>query len=253
MELVGGTLGYRLLKSISADGETGYCDGSVYQGRSKLEVLFGPNIWSEVAGKFVIDFGCGSGGETVELAQHGARRVIGLDLRQDLIAAARTRAEQAGVGDRCLFASETGEKADVILSIDSFEHFNDPAAILRTMRSLLHDQGVVIAEFGPTWYHPLGGHLFSVFPWAHLVFSEKCLIRWRSDFKSDGATRFSEIEGGLNQMTIRRFEKLISESDFEFKNFESVPIRGAKLFSNRLTREFLTAVVRCRLVPRNRG
>jgi hypothetical protein len=56
----------------------------------------------------------------------------------------------------------------------------------------------------------LGGHLFSVFPWAHLIFSEQALIRWRSDFKSDGATRFSEVAGGLNQMTIRRFERLIA-------------------------------------------
>jgi len=249
MELIGGTLGYRLLKSISADGETGYCDGSAYNGRSKLEALLGPGIWRELADKVVIDFGCGSGVEAVEIAERGARRVIGLELRESLINEARTRAERAGVSDRCLFARETGEKADVILSIDSFEHFDDPAAILRTMRTLLNDDGVVIVEFGPPWYHPLGGHLFSVFPWAHLIFTEDCLIRWRSDFKSDGATGFSTIEGGLNQMTVRRFKKLVSESEFEFRTLETVPIRRTRLLSNALTREFLTSTVRCRLVP----
>lgn len=242
-----------MLKSVSTDGETGYCDGSAYTGRSKIDVLFGPNIWKEFEDKVVIDFGCGAGVEAVEIAQHGARRVIGIEMRMSLIREARNRAEQSGVSDRCSFAAATSEKADVILSIDSFEHFDDPANILRLMRGLLKDDGVAIVEFGPPWYHPLGGHLFSVFPWAHLLFTERCLIRWRTDFKSDGATRFSEVEGGLNQMTIRRFRKLVRESDFEFKSFEAAPIRRAGLLSNLLTREFLTAIVRCRLVPRNRA
>jgi len=251
MGLIGGTIGYRLLKSLSQDGETGYCDGSAYEGRSKLETLFGPQIWRELEGKIVIDFGCGSGVEAVEIAQHGARKVIGLDNRVQALSQATERARQAGVSDRCVFAAQTAERADVILSIDSFEHFDDPAGILRTMRSLLKDDGVGIVEFGPPWYHPLGGHLFSVFPWAHLVFTERSLIRWRSDFKSDGATRFSEVEGGLNQMTIRRFKKLIRDSEFDFRSFEARPIRRAGLLANPLTREFVTAIVRCRLAPRN--
>lgn len=250
MALIGGELGYRLLQSISRDGETGYCDGSAYSGRSKLEVLFGPEIWREFEHKVVIDFGCGAGNEAVEIAQRGARRVIGLEKREQLRREGAERARRAGVADRCNFTAETDEKADVILSVDSFEHFDDPAAILRTMRALLKDDGVAVIEFGPPWYHPLGGHLFSVFPWAHLLFTERCLIRWRSDFKSDGATRFSEIEGGLNQMTVRRFKRLVWESDFEIKSFEAAPIRRARLLSNPLTREFFTAIVRCRLAPR---
>jgi len=252
MGIIGGTLGYKLLKSISSDGETGYCDGSAYKNRSKLETLLGPGIWSELAGKVVIDFGCGTGVEAVEIAQHGARKVIGIEIRSSLIKEARTRAAREGVSDCCVFSHETSEKADVILSIDSFEHFSDPAAILRTMRGLLKDDGVAIIEFGPPWYHPLGGHLFSVFPWAHLIFTERCLIRWRSDFKRDRARRFSEIDGGLNQMTVGRFRKLIAESEFEFQTFEAAPIKRAKLLAAPLTREFLTAIVRCRLVVRNR-
>jgi SAM-dependent methyltransferase len=241
-----------LLKSISTDGETGYCDGSAYQGRSKLEVLLGPRIWTEIAEKLVIDFGCGAGGEAVEMAQRGARRVIGIEIRESFIAEARKRAEREGVSDRCMFAQQTTEKADIILSIDSFEHFDDPAQVLRTMRGLLNDDGTVIIQFVP-WYHPLGGHLFSVFPWAHLIFTERSLIRWRSDFKKDGARRFFEIEGGLNQMTIRQFKKLVGESEFEFADFELVPIKRARMLSTPLTREFFTASVRCRLVTRNRA
>jgi hypothetical protein len=54
-------------------------------------------------------------------------------------------------------------------------------AILEIMYGLLKPDGRVMLCFGPIWYHPLGGHLFSVFPWAHLVFSEAALIQWRLD------------------------------------------------------------------------
>ena len=118
------------------------------------------------------------------------------------------------------------------------------------MNTLLQPPGEVLVSFGPTWYHPLGGHLFSVFPWAHLIFSEKALIRWRSDFKQDGATRFSEVAGGLNQMTITKFEELIARSPLRLASIELVPIRRLRGLHNRLTREFTTAILRCRLVKR---
>lgn len=251
MGVIGGALGYRVLRAINTSGETGYCNGSAYKGRSKIEVLFGPNIWNEFRGKVVIDFGCGSGGDAVEIAQRGAAEVIGIDLRQSQLKIARQRAEAAKVADRCQFTQETSKKADIIFSMDGFEHYGDPAEVLRIMRKLLKDDGAVIVEFGPPWYHPLGGHSFSVVPWAHLVFTERCLIRWRSDFKSDGAKHFSEIDGGLNKMSVRGFERLIAESDFEFESFKAVPIRRARWLANPLTREFLTSTVRCKLVPRS--
>ncbi len=83
--------------------------------------------------------------------------------------------------------------------------------------------------------------------WAHIVMKEKALIQWRAQFKSDGARKFSEVEGGLNQMTIRRFEELLKKSPFAVEKFELVPIRGLKPLHNQITREFLTAVVRCTL------
>jgi len=250
MGIIGGTLGYRLLRLISSDGETGYCDGRVYIGRSKIEILFGPQIWSELAGKVVLDFGCGTGEQAIEIAQRGAQRVIGLDIRENVLAAAREAAQAAGVSGKCDFVSATDEKADIVLSLDAFEHFDDPAGVLKTMRGLVKDEGCAMIEFGPTWYHPLGGHLFSVFPWAHLIFTERALTRWRSDFKSDGATRFCEVEGGLNQMTVGYFEQLVTRSGyFRFQSFETVPIRKLRPIANRLTREFTSAIVRCRLVP----
>jgi ubiquinone/menaquinone biosynthesis C-methylase UbiE len=249
--IIGGRIGYSILKKIGKGGKSSYMDGSAFANRSKLEALLGERFWENIQNKTVIDFGCGTGAEAVEMAQRGASRVIGIDIQEGFLEIARRRAIDAGVEQRCEFSTQTTERADVIVAIDSFEHFDDPSAILRTMREVLKPDGCVITSFGPTWYHPLGGHLFSVFPWAHLVFTEKALIRWRSDFKTDNATRFREVAGGLNQMTIRRFERLVEQSPFEFDRLELIPIRTLRRFANRFTREATTAIVRCRLVPRD--
>jgi SAM-dependent methyltransferase len=242
-------LQYRVLKKISV-GAPDCCSGRAYEGKSKLSILLGSDFFTHIKDKIVIDFGCGEGAEAIEMAQNGARHVIGLDIREDLLQTARRRAFAAQVVRQCDFTTRTEELADVIVSIDSFEHFSDPAAMLALMSRLLKPGGEVYISFGPTWYHPLGGHLFSVFPWAHLIFSEAALIRWRSDFKSDGATRFSEVAGGLNQMTICRFKDLVARSPLSFASLEFVPIRKLAPLHNHFTHEFTTALVRCRLVKR---
>ena len=240
---------YRILKRISP-GVPDCCSGSIYEGKSKLAVLMGHEFFTKIAGKIVIDFGCGEGTEAVEMARRGAKQVIGIDIREELLQAARQRAVSAGVQNTCLFVPSTKELADIIVSVDAFEHFADPAEVLGIMHTLLKPAGEVLLSFGPTWYHPMGGHLFSVFPWAHLLFSEQALIRWRSTFKTDGATRFSEVAGGLNQMTVVRFEELVAGSPLKFASLELVPINALRRFHNRFTREFTTAIVRSRLVKR---
>jgi 2-polyprenyl-3-methyl-5-hydroxy-6-metoxy-1,4-benzoquinol methylase len=224
---------YRILKRISP-GAPDCCSGSIYEGKSKLAALMGDEIFNKIAGKVIIDFGCGEGADAVEMAARGAKRVIGIDIREDILRVARQKALSAGVQDTCLFVSSTKELADIVVSVDAFEHFADPAETLRSMNTILQRAGEALVSFGPTWYHPLGGHLFSVFPWAHLIFSEKALIRWRSTFKTDGATRFSEVARGLNQMTIAKFEELTAGASRRKERTCSICRRpfGAFVFSS---------------------
>ena len=248
MGLIGGQLGYRMLRAISPGERTGMMDGSAFADRSKLRVLLGDDVFELVRGKVVLDFGCGEGAEAIEIVRAGAVRVIALDIQERLLQEGRRQAAALGMADRIAFVQQATEPVDVVISLDSFEHFADPAAVLRTMHALLLPGGQVLTSFGPTWYHPLGGHLFSIFPWAHLVFTERALIRWRAGFKTDGATRFSEVAGGLNQMTIGRFERLVAASPLRLVDLEAVPIRRLRRLATRVTREFTTAVVRARLV-----
>lgn len=225
-------------------------DGSAYAGKSKLQVLLGSALLEEVRGRSVIDFGCGEGHEALELAKVAAH-VEGVDIQTDLLARARAQAEAEGLSSKCRFSIRASAPAEYVVSIDSFEHFNDPSAVLEEMHNLLVPNGKIIASFGPTWFHPYGAHMLSVFPWAHLVFSEKALLRWRSDLRSDGATRFREVTGGLNGMTIARFERIVAQSRFSLEWIETVPIRKLRSVHRRWNREFTTAIVRCRLARRN--
>ena len=249
MKIVG-ELGYRCLRWLKPGRESQDSAEPRFSYIQKIKKVVGSHGWESLRGKTILDFGCSSGDGCVEMAQHGATHVIGLDIRLNLLDIAKGSAEKAGVSARCTFSDSTNEQVDVIVSVDAFEHFDQPGEILRKMDRLLVADGFVILSFGPTWYHPYGGHLFSIFPWSHLVFSENALIRWRSDFKHDGATRFSEVTGGLNMMTIKGFEELVNQSNFCIESFRTVPIRPLAWMHNSITREFTTSAVECKLVKK---
>jgi len=80
----------------------------------------------------------------------------------------------------------------------------DPARILRGMNTLLQPADEVLVSFGPTWYHPLGGRLFS------------------------------EVSGGLNQMTIAKFEESIAGSSLRFASLRACTHQEASTFSQPL-------------------
>lgn len=249
--MLDGTIGYRILRCLRPpSGENSPSDGDDHglPYAATLSNLLG-NSWKDrLRDKTVIDFGCGSGRGSTELAQCGAARVVGIDNDSSRLEQARKLAKDMGVADRCCFTERAAECADYAISIDAFEHFGDPAAVLQIVLRLLRPGGVFVVSFGPTWYHPLGGHFFSVFPWSHLLFSERAQIRWRAEHKNDGATRFEEVVGGLNLMTIRRFEALVVAAGYEIGVLRLVPIRGLRWLHNRVTREFTTALVECLLI-----
>ncbi len=249
MGFLGGELGYRLLRALWP-APVYNLSGKAYADKDKLQVVLGADVYKELEGKVVVDFGCGEGLESVRIAQNGAARVIGVDMQEKSLTTARENATRAGVGDRCQFTKSTDEKCDVVISLDSFEHFENPNAILGIMRDLLKPNGYVWASFGPTWYRPYGGHVFSPFPWAHLIFTENVLVRRRAEIKRNKVARFKDIPEGLAQLSIRRFLRVVDEADFRIISFEAVPIRKLRFFANLLTREFTTSVVRCRFKPR---
>lgn len=80
--------------------------------------------------------------------------MIGVDIVEKNLQAARKLAESHGVSSNCEFVMTPSEKADVILSMDAFEHFSDPPAILKKMREYVKDDGYALVTFGYTWASP---------------------------------------------------------------------------------------------------
>ncbi|MGH7412808.1 MAG: class I SAM-dependent methyltransferase [Candidatus Rokuibacteriota bacterium] len=218
------------------------------QTSSMLARHFGAPLFQAVRDRVVLDYGCGDGADAIALARHGAQRVIGLEIDPRPLDRARSRAGQAGVADRCTFTTHTTEMADVIVSSDTFEHVPDLGRTLRHMDQLLLPGGTVWASFGPPWYHPKGGHVFSMIPWAHLLFREAALCRWRTAFAPYPVPSFASA--GLSRMSIRRFRHTVGASPFRFDAFCLIPIQRLRLLGLTrwpLVREFATAVVTCRL------
>ncbi|MGB7601047.1 MAG: methyltransferase domain-containing protein [Candidatus Sulfotelmatobacter sp.] len=110
-----------------------------------LEYAF--HLLGDVRGKTVLDFGCGTGENTVPLAERGAR-VIGMDISPDLIALARKRLNDANLEARLEVGSayDTGlpdESVDVIFCIALIHHL-DIARVVDEMARILVNGGVVI-------------------------------------------------------------------------------------------------------------
>ena len=86
-------------------------------------------------------------------------------------------------------------------------------------------------------------------PWTHILFKERTIMAVRSLYRGDGATRFEDVSGGLNRMTIRCFEELVRASGFLVASLTCIPIRRMALLARtRFGREFFTSVVKAHLI-----
>lgn len=226
----------------------------------KLERDYGPELTESLANSSLLDIGCGKGEHLLGALRAGARRAVGVDIRP-LFTETEQLAHQEGLGERLTFTVEPlsnleSESFDIIISRDTFEHFDDPAAILREAERLLKPGGRFFVSFGPPWYHPRGVHMFFMFkrPWAHLLFSERTIMNVRSLYKDDNSRKYCEVPGGLNQMTVSRFIRLITDSGLNLQRLAPVAIKGlTPLARIPMIREFFTSIVQATLKKKSRS
>ena len=99
----------------------------------------------DLAGKTVLDIGCGSGAIAVLLARdYGARSVVGIDVEDDVCNAAARLAEKEGVADRVSIRKVSpgpldfpDQSFDVVFSKDSIIHIPDKEALSRDVFRIL--------------------------------------------------------------------------------------------------------------------
>jgi len=104
-----------------------------------------------LAGRAVVDVGCGGGLLAEAMARQGAR-VVGLDLASDLLRVAQLHALDAGISvDYRLESAEqhaTGhaDHYDVVTCMEMLEHVPDPAAVVAALAALARPGGEVFVS-----------------------------------------------------------------------------------------------------------
>lgn len=192
-----------------------------------------PNFSQLVSGKRVLDFGCGGGYQSVALVGNYDCTVLAIDSNPKTLQRAKELAASSAIDHSRLthlesIAPEHHGSFDIVISKDSFEHFPDPAAILELMQKLIADSGKILITFGPPWFAPYGSHMhfFCKIPWINLLLPEKVVLRWRSRHRDDGATRYEDVESGLNRMTIAKFERILAASGLRVEFRKYTPVKG---------------------------
>jgi len=98
----------------------------------------------------VLDVGSGWGGLALDLARDCGAKVLGVTLSEEQIALARSRAQKAGLAERCRFElvdyRALNDTFDRIVSVGMFEHVGAPyyQAFFDKLRTLLKDDGVAL-------------------------------------------------------------------------------------------------------------
>ena len=239
---------------------------------SNYRKLFSPFVAFE--GKTVLDLGCNRGYLLHSFLQHEKFEAIGADLVSYYLKDA-----VRDYGDHIQFVQSTptsiplpSESVDIVYTIDTMEHLSKPREILGDVFRVLKPGGVFLVHFNP-WLNPHGSHLDDIipFPWAHAVFSMNTLLnvaeRLYDSPVYETSCYYLDASGNkkpnpykdrttwdnyLNFMTIRRFNRLLRELQFEIRHQECIGFGGTTFKLSRMVRglarvplldEFFTSVL----------
>lgn len=181
----------------------------------------------------ILELGCGRGALSIDMGLHGARQVLGIDIREADISAARefVSAHYPQLTERVHFSARPldefkSDTFDLIVSKDAFEHILDVQGVLVNCRRLLSESGRIYIGFSPLYHSPYGDHdrrrtafrdwgyagrLLAALPWGHLLF-ERTIISRQARIQNRDIRSMHDLN--LNKMSIRQFHERIAATGF---------------------------------------
>jgi ubiquinone/menaquinone biosynthesis C-methylase UbiE len=138
-------------------------------------------LFQNVGGAVTLDYCCGNGEVAVEMAQRGAKKVVGIDISEVAIRNARQLAETEGVGDICEFRVMDAENTefaddtfDIIHEYGALHHLELRTAFRELARILKPDGKLVCTEslrHNPLirWYRNRTPHLRTRWEVEHIL------------------------------------------------------------------------------------
>ncbi len=106
-------------------------------------------------GKTVLDVGCGTGLMAFEAARRGAAKVVGIDFSPEAIRAAKETYRLPNLEYRVENVARHKGRYDIIMSLGTLEHMDNPLAILRLLKRRLAKNGAIVIT-SPNWSNPRG-------------------------------------------------------------------------------------------------
>jgi 2-polyprenyl-3-methyl-5-hydroxy-6-metoxy-1,4-benzoquinol methylase len=182
----------------------------------------------DLAGKTVLDVGCGHGSLCFYMASLGAKKVVGVDIDSVRIDFANEylRLNCPQYSEILMFHEidlknySKEDQFDYIVSKDSFEHIIDLPGMIEEMKLRLKSGGLIYAGFGPLYRDFYGDHkrTRSIIPWGHLMRSEEKIIKRLN--KNQAISIQSIYDLGLNKLSLADYYKIFQESGLSIVSFK---------------------------------
>jgi ubiquinone/menaquinone biosynthesis C-methylase UbiE len=100
-------------------------------------------------GKKVLDAACGSGYGSYHISNSGAAAVLGIDISNESVEAAKKKYRNPNLQYRqsdCSDLRVLNEKFDLIISLETLEHLTDPASFIKSAADTLNPGGYFICS-----------------------------------------------------------------------------------------------------------
>ena len=114
-----------------------------------------------IQGRSFLDVGCGTGRYALEFARRGARRVVGIDIAENMLAVCDQRAHEEHLDERCSFIHtdltqyQPDAQFDVCIGIGLFDYIREPLPVLTKMRAVVTDRAIMSLPRFWTWRAPV--------------------------------------------------------------------------------------------------